>query len=221
MTGSWWVQRIFDEGGFVLLFTWVVWVIGSIVLHELSHGWAAIWEGDDTPRRLHRMTINPWVHMGPASLIVFAVLGIAWGLMPVDPSRFRHRRWGRLVVAFAGPAMNIGLALVALTALALVVRYGPEEGDFANNLRQFLFVGGWLNLVLAVFNLLPIPPLDGSTVLGTIFPRLGHFYAQPQAQMIGMFALMAILISNVDVLLFHVVTVVAGAYAGALSAVLP
>ena len=136
MTGSWWVQRIYDEGGFVLLFTWVIWVLGSIVLHELSHGWAALWEGDDTPRRLHRLTINPWVHMGPTSLIVFAVLGIAWGLMPVDPSRFRGTCYRAAGWACLGTTSGRGLARPgqAYRSTPRLIFVNPLAADFRRGL---------------------------------------------------------------------------------------
>ena len=115
MTG-WWVHNAFVNGGAIMLVAWIFWVLFSITLHELAHGWAAIWEGDMTPRELGRMTANPVVHMGGLSLLVFAAIGIAWGMMPVNPSRFRHRRWGDAIVAAAGPVMNILLSIVCLTA---------------------------------------------------------------------------------------------------------
>jgi hypothetical protein len=74
---DWWVLSAYKFGGAALLVSWIFWVIFSITMHELAHGWAALWQGDDTPRRYHRMTLNPVVHMGPVSLIMFALLGIA------------------------------------------------------------------------------------------------------------------------------------------------
>ncbi|MBT5381502.1 MAG: site-2 protease family protein, partial [Phycisphaerae bacterium] len=90
--------------------SWIFWVLLSITLHELAHGWAAIWEGDKTPIETGHMSANPVVHMGRFSLIVFALIGFAWGLMPVRPWRFRHGRLGEAIVAIAGPAMNLALA---------------------------------------------------------------------------------------------------------------
>ncbi len=119
----WWVHELWQAGMVVELVSWIVWVLFSIVLHELAHGWAALWQGDDTPRRLDRMTINPLVHMQGMSLIAFAIIGIAWGVMPTDPSRYRWGRRGRVVVSGAGPAMNVGLALVTqMTILSSGVR---------------------------------------------------------------------------------------------------
>ncbi|VAX40844.1 hypothetical protein MNBD_PLANCTO03-1356, partial [hydrothermal vent metagenome] len=88
MGGGWWVEVYWQQDK-VLLVSWVFWLFVSIVLHELAHGFAAIRCGDRTPIELGHMTPNPLVHMGPASLIAFALFGLAWGSMPVNPSRFR------------------------------------------------------------------------------------------------------------------------------------
>ncbi|MDP7006011.1 MAG: hypothetical protein QF718_07365, partial [Phycisphaerales bacterium] len=87
---GWWVHELWNAGRGTELVSWIFWVIASITLHELAHGWAAIWEGDDTPRVTGHMSANPIVHMGLPSLILFLILGIAWGMMPVNPYRFRH-----------------------------------------------------------------------------------------------------------------------------------
>lgn len=162
---DWWGHLIYAEfgggdPGLVAVASWAVVVIGSITLHELGHGWAALWEGDSTPRELERMTANPIVHMGGMSLLLFAILGIAWGVMPVRPDRFRHGNAGRVIVAAAGPAMNLGLFLIFATGLGLLSRSGAE-GPIAENFAIFLWLGGMLNVALLVLNLLPLPPLDG------------------------------------------------------------
>ena len=86
---GWWMADLWQQNP-MLLCSWVFWVILSICLHELGHGYAAIKCGDDTPRLSGHMTLNPIVHMGVPSLVMFAIVGIAWGMMPVDPSRFRR-----------------------------------------------------------------------------------------------------------------------------------
>lgn len=191
----WWVHELWQAGMVVELVSWIVWVLFSIVLHELAHGWAALWQGDDTPRRLDRMTINPLVHMQGMSLIAFAIIGIAWGVMPTDPSRYRWGRKGRVVVAGAGPAMNVGLALVTLTLLVLWLKVGPTSHPIYRNLAVFLWTGGKLNLLLALFNLMPVPPLDGASILSGLSYRAYHFFQQPQAMMFGFFLLMVIFVT--------------------------
>jgi hypothetical protein len=79
-----WVHDLYATDQTTMLIAWIFWVIFSICLHELAHGWAALWQGDHTPRRLGHMTMNPLVHMGGWSLIAFAIIGIAWGAMPVS-----------------------------------------------------------------------------------------------------------------------------------------
>lgn len=144
----------------------VVGLIVSITLHELAHGWAAIYKGDDTPRVLGHMTPDPVTHMGPIGLIAVCLCGIGWGAMPINPSRMKGRH-AHAFVAFAGPCMNLLLALVGLTALALWARaVAPDElSTFQANLREALWYFGYINIGLFLFNLIPVPPLDGSRIL--------------------------------------------------------
>ncbi len=217
---GWWVHDVYYRGGIVELVSWIFWVIFSIVMHELAHGWAALWQGDDTPRRLNRMTANPMVHMGGGSLLMFAIIGIAWGVMPTDPSRYRWRRRGRIVVAGAGPAMNLLLSFAALTALAIWLSVGPQGQPIHPNLAVFLWTGGWLNIILALFNLLPIPPLDGAGVLSGLSYRFYAYFQQPRAQMIGMFIVLAIFVSGIGGIIFGVARLPAFLYVEALAALL-
>ncbi len=144
----------------------IVTMVFSVVLHELAHGWAAIWQGDRTPIEQGHMTADPRVHMGMVSLLMLVFVGICFGAMPVNPTRFKHRH-SAMIVAAAGPLMNLLLALLALTGLAIwdnIAGAGPTDG-VGGNLHQFLWFFGYANVALCIFNLLPIPPLDGSTVL--------------------------------------------------------
>ena len=194
---SWWVHELWESGQRVELIAWIFWVLLSITLHELGHGWAALQQGDDTPRRLGRMTLNPFVQMGMTSIIVFLLIGIAWGAMPVNPYRFRQGRIGRVFVAAAGPATNLALTLIASVLLIGWLAIGPQQSDpMFRNVAVFLFYGAFLNVVLAGFNLLPIPPLDGSKILEGFSRKAEAAYAHPQAPMFGLFALFAIMLSG-------------------------
>ena len=186
---GWWIADLWNQGQVVQLASWIFWVIVSICLHELGHGWAAIWEGDDTPRRTGHMTINPMVHMGGYSIIAFLLLGFAWGLMPVNPGNFRHRRWGDAIVAVAGPAVNLVLAFILLTIAGVVsaTTLGTEvKPEWALRTFEFCYTGGWLNLVLLALNLLPIPPLDGSRILATVSNPYRRILNHPNAGMFGL-----------------------------------
>lgn len=197
---GWWIADYWQLGQTVMLAAWIFWVIVSICLHELGHGYAAIWEGDDTPRITGHMTINPMVHMGGMSILAFILIGFAWGLMPVNPGNFRHRRWGDAIVALAGPAVNLALAIVLLTLSGVVLAMvGLETLSATAGERAFTFlqVGGWINLVLLVLNLLPIPPLDGSRVLATVSPGYARALMNPNMQLIGLGAFLLILWSPI------------------------
>ena len=184
--GSWWVSDMVQSGRQVELLSWVFWVLFSITLHELAHGWTAIWQGDRTPIELDRMTMNPLVQMGPQSLIIFAICGIAWGAMPVNPSRFRDGRKGDVYVSAAGPAMNVLIGLICTILLIAWLALWPEGSNLYQNLATFLFYGVMLNFILAPLNLMPIPPLDGSRILAGLSRRAARLYDHPQAPMFGM-----------------------------------
>ena len=177
--GGWWVADVLQNQGPAVLLAWVGWVIGSIVLHELSHGWAALACGDDTPRLSGHMTLNPVVHMGRMSLLLFALVGIAFGAMPVNPARFRGR-WDEALVAFAGPMMNVllgtGAILLNVIWIAGAGGYwfhgvGAPAGVY-HTVQSVLALGAMLNITMAVFNLLPVPPLDGWRIASTVVPSV-------------------------------------------------
>lgn len=206
MLGGWWVSSYFQMGGLALVAASAIWVIVSITLHELAHGWAAINRGDMTPIHTGHMTWNPLVHMGMTSLIVFAITGIAWGLMPIDPSRMRGR-YAEAFVALAGPLMNLALAIICIigggVALALLTdaqldhlleqfRSDPVQLDLgprspiAARIAVFCGVGGMLNIILFVFNLLPCPPLDGSRIIASFSRAYREFMTTQGGQFVSM-----------------------------------
>ncbi len=182
------LQYAFQEETLFYYLAVVLIVTFSIVLHELAHGWMAIRLGDDTPIIHERMTGNPLVHMGGWSLAVLLIFGIAWGQMPIDSSRLRGR-WAEAKVAAAGPAMNLLLAIVALTALGLWWRFGAFGGtQIERNGLQMLWWCGLTNLLLCIFNLMPVPPLDGSHVLANFSRGYANLLADPSKQGMWMLA---------------------------------
>lgn len=195
---GWWVAQAWSISPVVLV-AWTCWVIGSIVLHELAHGWEAIRRGDRTPIETGHMTLNPLVHMGTTSLIVFALIGIAWGMMPVDPSRMRGR-YADAAVSVAGPLMNGSLALLAAILLAVWTAaaggywwQGVSVPDpLFGNVQDALFVGVELNIVLMVFNLIPVPPLDGSRILADVSAGYRRLMMTEQGRMLAVFGFLAI-----------------------------
>ena len=194
MFDGWWANWILQDFGVAGLLSWIVVVVGSITLHELAHGWAAIPYGDTTPIHAGHMTWNPLVHLGGPSLLCFALFGICWGSMPVDSSRLRGR-WSGLLVSLAGPVMNFLLAAVGMllygTWLAFATRWNVSEPMLSN--AQFFFRAmAFLNVALGLFNLVPIYPLDGGRILGELVPAYRRLATGDNGQwvMLGAFALL-------------------------------
>ncbi len=146
----------------------VVIIIISIVCHELAHGYAALSQGDDTPKRLGHLTLNPIVHMGTNAIVLLCLFGITWGQMPVSPSKFRNRKWGEIFVSAAGPVSNLILCFMAI----FTFKIEHQWLHFNVLSSEFLFMFAAINFTLFWFNFLPIPPLDGYFVLKEFFPGL-------------------------------------------------
>lgn len=189
------IMKAFDPSTQFLFGCIVLSVVISITIHELAHGWAAIRLGDLTPIQQGRMTGNPLVHMGPYSIMALFIVGIAWGQMPVDPTRLKGK-YGEAWVALAGPASNFILSFVTLTILGLLIRFDTLAGmQIEENLLDFLFYFGGINAILGVFNLFPIPPLDGSHIVANFNRKYAMFISDPANQgvmIIGFLFLFAI-----------------------------
>src|SRR5215472_675740 len=155
-------------------------LVPSIILHEVSHGWVANAFGDDTAKRAGRLTLNPVVHVDPVgTLIVPALLSLTtvgffgWAKpVPVNVARLRHPRNEGLIVSLAGPAMNAALAAIFGVVFVRFVRSGLPFGSLsrASVGDQFVFYASLVNVGLCAFNLIPIPPLDGSAVVERFIP---------------------------------------------------
>lgn len=212
---GWWVHEVYHGLGPAAVVSWLAWVIASIVLHELAHGWAALSQGDDTPVREGRLTWNPLVHMGPYSLGALLLLGIAWGVMPVNPNRFRRGRLSEILVSGAGPAMNLALAAICMTALgALDGAAAAGVASAPSTAMHFLYMGALLNLVLAAFNLLPVPPLDGSSILAAISNAYARLLQHPNASIAGLALVLVIFVTGAFDAAWGVAANVAEAWAG-------
>ena len=174
----------------------VVTVVFSVTFHELAHGYAALRLGDMTPKRAGHWTINPLVHMGGASLLMLMIFGVAFGAMPVDPRNLRGR-YGGVLVALAGPLSNVLLFFVAATSLAAlqVSAGGAAQTIWQENVRDFLAVFSVVNLTLAMFNMLPVPPLDGARVFGGLIPRYGRMLQQARDPRVFLVAFLLVLVA--------------------------
>ena len=150
----------------------IVVILFSMTLHEAMHGFMAFWLGDDTAEREGRLTLNPVKHIDPFLTILLpvmlAVIGapIFGGAKPVpfNPARLKYDEWGAALVALAGPLTNF---IIAFILFASYVLFGASQDTIAG---QFLITGVLVNLGFFVFNMIPIPPLDGSRVIYALAP---------------------------------------------------
>lgn len=157
------------------ILTWLVGVALAITIHEFAHAWRATKAGDPTPRSMGRLSLNPLAHYDPIGSTLFLLFGFGWAKpVPVNPYLFRHPRRDEIMVALWGPLSN----LIAAVVLSIPLRLGVAGAYTA----PLMFMVE-LQIALAVFNLIPIYPLDGSHILPALLPleqarRLEAFYHQ-------------------------------------------
>lgn len=148
----------------LFFFLWVVAIIISLTVHEFSHALAGKLQGDDTADREGRLTLNPLAHIDWFGFFLLIIAGFGWARpTPFNPYNLRHPRLGPILIALAGPLANIIMIAIVGTALGVIVR--ATDLPPTNLLIQFFLLLIQVNVLLAVFNFIPIPPLDGSRVL--------------------------------------------------------
>jgi Zn-dependent protease len=173
----------------------------SMVAHEYAHGYAALRQGDTTARDLGRLTWNPVKHIDPVMTILVPILTFLFTPfifggakpVPVNPRNYRQYRRGDIIVSMAGIAVNLTLAVactLGIIAFGGVARVGPALTSLVGLVQAMLVVGVMINLVLAFFNLLPIPPLDGSHVFKYLLPPAWALHYQR----IGFFGLLILVL---------------------------
>lgn len=150
----------------------------ALTLHEYAHGYVAYRLGDPTARNAGRLTLNPLSHLDPIGTIAFFFIKFGWAKpVPVNPAYFRDPRRDMLWVALAGPATNLALAVLSalvLKAILFAINYVPPSALLEAILipsLNMLVTSVWINLVLCIFNFLPIPPLDGGRILAGLLPE--------------------------------------------------
>ncbi|WP_457574077.1 site-2 protease family protein [Desulfolithobacter sp.] len=152
----------------------------ALTFHELAHGYVAYNLGDPTARNAGRLTLNPLKHLDPLGAIAFIIMKIGWAKpVPVNPAFFKDPRKGMLLVALAGPGANLLLAVASAILAKLLIMMPILPMFVLRPLAGMLVASVWINIMLAVFNCLPIPPLDGSKILMGILPEgMARSYAR-------------------------------------------
>jgi Zn-dependent protease len=149
-------------------------LIVAITIHEFGHALADELEGDPTAREAGRLSLNPARHLDPFGTLMIALVGFGWGKpVPINTAAMRSRRFGGAIVGLAGPATNLILAItsaLALRSLKVIPIVGFASGPGITLTNRFLSGFLYINVILALLNLIPIPPLDGSRILSAVLP---------------------------------------------------
>jgi Zn-dependent protease len=173
-------------------------LILALTVHEYAHAKAADKLGDPTPRMNGRLTLEPWAHLDPVGTLMLLIFRFGWAKpVPINPRNFRDYRQGMLITSLAGPLSNVGLSIIAAFLLAFRMPSWPIIG-LIPHLGEILFSIFLLNLYFAIFNLIPIPPLDGSKVVMALLPGR-QAYAFARIEPYGPLILMLFLFSGAAV----------------------
>lgn len=174
-----------------LFFTWVIALLVAITVHEFMHAWTANYLGDPTAKHMGRISLNPLAHLDLFGTIAILLIGLGWGKpVQINERNFKNPRRGSAITSLAGPLSNFGIVIIFLTFIRL--------GFITNTILLPVFATIVLvNIILMVFNLIPIPPLDGSKVLYYFLPRSVDIV---KLETYGPFVILALFIFGRDLL---------------------
>lgn len=203
------------ESTIIVVLIQIIILLGSVIVHEVAHGYAANYLGDPTARLQGRLTLNPIPHLDPVGSLLIPGLLIITGTpfvfgwakpVPFNPYNLRNPRSGEAIIAAAGPAVNIAIAGIA----GIVFRLVGGEGI----LGAFLILTVIINLVLAIFNLVPIPPLDGSKLMFAAFPQVFHHNFRATLEGMGFFLVVIFIAFFASSVIWPIVSSLAGVFLG-------
>ena len=172
----------------------------AMSIHEYAHAQCADSMGDPTARYMGRLTFNPMAHLDPIGAILLVVAGFGWAKgVPINVNNFRNRREGILKVSFAGPAANLFLCFLAALMMALLGRMGM----LSDGLYKFLFWMQLYNVWFAFFNLIPVPPLDGSRILSELLPAKQSWQFNEIVDRYGFYILIALVFTGITSMIIN------------------
>ncbi len=174
-------------------------IIIGLSFHEFAHAWVSDRLGDPTPRRDGRVTINPLAHIDWLGFAALLLVGFGWGKpVMIDPRYYKNRRRDEFLVAIAGVTMNLIIAVVLSIPVRMMMKhYGAGvPSDLMYNIFQILYYAVFINVVLMIFNLLPVPPLDGWNIFTQLF-KLDQYDWWYKVYRYGTYILLALIIFNV------------------------
>jgi Zn-dependent protease len=196
-----------------------IFLLVAFPVHEFAHAWAAYMQGDSTAKLFGRLSLNPIVHFDPiggtltALSLLFSPILIGWAKpTPVNPSNFRDRRNGDVIVALAGPASNLVMATLGAFVFRVIVQAGLFN-ELPQNVVLAVYYFVAFNVLLAIFNLIPIPPLDGASLLFRVLPPEQAWRLRPLLAQYGFIAILALFLVGGGVIgevIFGVTNVLVG-----------
>lgn len=176
--------------GFLRIIYITISALIAIIFHEMAHGYISHRLGDPTPKSTGRLSMNPFNHLDPIGLISLIIFGFGWAKpVRVNPYYYKNKKGGMALVALAGPVTNFLIALIALFISGLIYKLSNYEIIYHEDFIKILVR---INIGLGMFNLIPIPPLDGSKIIGAVLPEKVYFEYM-RYERYGFFILIALL----------------------------